>query len=243
VAQSKEKDTCDEVLWENFSNKVDDESREKLVLKYMPYAEIIAKHIFSKRVYEDIEYSEYVQLAMTGLIESIDRYQPGSMASFKTFSSKRIKGAIYNGLEKLTEKRSQSSYIQRKNRERIKSLASRQTSEDLFSDFAALTVNIAIGFLLDDSGIYRDPENDIVPDNLYDDVVISTLKNNLKNAIAKLPALEKQIIEYHYFQQKSFQEISGAINLSKGRVSQLHKKAIIDIQSLLENIAGFDEAF
>lgn len=243
MSSPSENATDNEKLWELYGDRQNESSREQLIVQYMPYAEQIARHLFSKRIYDDVEYEEYVQMAMTGLLESIDRYKPDSIASFKTFSCKRIKGAIYNGLNKLTEKREQNSYIYRKSKERLKSLNEQSNDTDLFTSVSDLTINIAIGFLLEESGMYLDSDRSAMEDRSYDIMVLDSLKRDILRMLDELPDVERKIIEYHYYCDSDFQEIADIIGLTKGRISQLHKNAIDEIRALLIKNCNYDQVF
>ena len=80
--------------------------------------------MYSRRGGQDFEFDDYMQYASLGLMECVDRYQPGLGASFKTYATTRMTGSILNGL-RLTERQQQLS-IQRRmtaTGERVASLA------------------------------------------------------------------------------------------------------------------------
>jgi RNA polymerase sigma factor for flagellar operon FliA len=59
------------------------------------------------------------------------------------------------------------------------------------------------------------------------------MQGRLKEVLAQLPERERKIIHYHYFHQIAFDEIAVLLELTKSRVSQLHKRAIGDIREAL----------
>jgi RNA polymerase sigma factor for flagellar operon FliA len=52
-------------------------------------------------------------------------------------------------------------------------------------------------------------------------------------ALEKLPARERELIRRHYFEQCEFRVIAHELDLSPGRVSQLHAQALLRIRHLL----------
>lgn len=136
--------------------------RDRLVTRYLPYARAIAARMYSRRGGQDFEFDDYLQYASLGLMECVDRYQPGLGASFKTYATTRMAGSILNGLEKLTERQQQLS-IQRRltaNEDRLASWAEEdgeddgmESTEALFRRLAAVGVGVALGVLLEGSGL------------------------------------------------------------------------------------------
>ena len=99
-------------LWQQYLTKPTAEYRDILINKYSGYANILAAKLFASRQVLEIEFDEFKQFSMVGLIESIDRYNPSLGATFKTYASHRIKGAVLDGIEKYCEKQQQiSEYI------------------------------------------------------------------------------------------------------------------------------------
>jgi hypothetical protein len=94
---------------------------------------------------------------MVDLIESVDRYDPGTEASFSTFACYRIKGArgaVLNRLQRATERRQQLLFRRRQRRERFASIAAGvgEAESDPFSEMAGVTVEPALSFMLDTHG-------------------------------------------------------------------------------------------
>src|SRR5579859_5894235 len=96
-------------LWEEYGRTRQPELRQRLVKRYMPMTQGIAAHLFGRRVGNAVAFDDYLQYARVGLLEAIDRYDPGREASFTTFAGYRIRGAILNGLEQTTEVAAQAA--------------------------------------------------------------------------------------------------------------------------------------
>jgi len=48
--------------------------------------------------------------------------------------------------------------------------------------------------------------------------------------VQSLPAQEKRVIHSHYFQEVEFDEIASTMRLSRGRISQLHRQALLHLK-------------
>jgi RNA polymerase sigma factor for flagellar operon FliA len=58
----------------------------------------------------------------------------------------------------------------------------------------------------------------------------------LKDMITKLPEKEQRIIELYYYSELTSKEIAKILNISESRISQLHTKAIMKLQTKLEDL-------
>jgi RNA polymerase sigma factor for flagellar operon FliA len=215
-------------LWEALRSGIDAAARGRLIEMHLPFARIMAGKLFAGRTHDEIEFAEYMQLATVALIECVDRYDPALGASFRTYSSYRISGAILDGLARQSEKQQQIAFRKRVRAERLQSLHEEAPSTrepDLFESLARLAVGLALGYILEDSGMYRGEEGP-GPDTNYQAVELRQLQQRVRALVENLPERERFIIRSHYLNLVPFESIADALGISKGRVSQLHRRAI-----------------
>jgi RNA polymerase sigma factor for flagellar operon FliA len=226
-------------LWSAWREQRDAAARERLVHLHLDFARILAAKLYARRPTDDVEFAEYFQLASVGLLEAVDRYDPTLGASFRTYASHRIQGAVLSGLEALTERARQVALKRRLEQERLQSLkeagdAGEARGGDAFRRLAAVAVGLALGFMLEDVGLFRH-EDALSGDNAYGNVELRQLLRRLQKLVSELPEREAKIIRHHYFQQVPFDEIAQQMSLTKGRVSQLHKRALQALRAGLES--------
>jgi len=213
-------------LWEAMASAADAGARGRLIEIHLPYARILAARMYANRRHDEVEFDDFMQLATVGLIESVDRFDPRHGAAFRTFASHRIHGAILNGLETFTEKQQQIACRQRVARERVRSLDDEaDQEEDLFERLARVAVGLALGYLLEGSGMYRESEQ-AMPDTVYRSIELRQLQQRVRALVEELPERERRIVRYHYFQHVPFETIAQMMGVTKGRVSQLHRRAM-----------------
>lgn len=226
----------EDMLWLAYRKQPTQALRDRLVSRYLPYARAIAARMYSRRGGQDFEFDDYMQYASLGLMECVDRYQPGLGASFKTYATTRMTGSILNGLEKLTERQQQLS-IQRRmtaTGERVASLAeddvpdgAEESTEALFRRLAAAGVGVALGVLLEGSGLIEWESTEATRGlGAYEQVELRQLRDRVLALVAALPERERHIVRSHYMQDVPFQDIAAEMGLTKGRISQLHKRAL-----------------
>jgi RNA polymerase sigma factor for flagellar operon FliA len=224
----------EQALWLAWRQGGDAAARERLIHLHLEFARILAGKLYARRPTNDVEFAEYVQLASLGLIEAVDRYDPGQGASFRTYASHRIQGAILSGLEASTERARQLALKRRIEQERLQSLrgGAEPATGDAFSRLASIAVGLAIGFMLDDVASFR-AEDAAYGDNAYAASELRRLHGRLLSFIDELPERESKIIRSHYLQQMPFDDIAKSLKLTPGRVSQLHGRALGQLRAWL----------
>jgi len=232
-------------LWLLYKESNDSQLREKLISKYMNFATSIAANTFKLRTLSNVDYKDYVQYAMIGLIEAVDKFKPGLAASFKTYSSYRIRGSILNGLAKESELSAQIKFNKTLKAERLNSIVDTKLSsdtQDYFLEMQNLIVPLAIQYVLDDTLVEerQDVDNEDTP---YHDYAFSELKENLNRSIDSLPKQHNKVLQYHYRGHLSFERVGEILGLTKGRISQIHKEAIFMLRDLCTQLKNIDINF
>jgi RNA polymerase sigma factor for flagellar operon FliA len=223
-------------LWERWTRQRDWSARAMLAERYLPYARALAARCFARRGHSEFEFNEYLHYAVIGMMESLDRYSVDRGAQFTTFAMTRINGAILNGLERLSERQQQIGFRRRLDRERLESLKADGVSshgQQLLKELSDIGLGLALGFLLEGTGMVLDPA-DQLPDNAYSQVELRQLREEIWRIVEQLTERETQVIQRHYLQQQSFDDIAKALQLTNGRISQLHTQGLKRLRKLLE---------
>jgi RNA polymerase sigma factor for flagellar operon FliA len=236
----------EEALWLRWKERGDAASRELLIEGYMPYARALAGRLYGRRWTEEIAFEEYQQLAMVGLLESIERFVPGQGAKFRTYAYSRIQGAILNGLEQVTERQQQLVTRRRILAERTASLVPEPVpvdeSERLLKELGDIAVGLALGYILE--GLVAGPDPDARrPADPYAQMELRETRQQVWKMVARLPEREREVVEMHYAQSRRFEEIARVLQLSRGRVAQLHRKAIVRLRGLVNKAEKCDVAY
>jgi len=88
-----------------------------------------------------------------------------------------------------------------------------------------VALGTAIGFMLEDTGMYQN--NDALLEcGVYRSRELSDLTRIMNGLVSTLPEQEQSVVRLHYFQQIRFDIIAEQLDLSKGRISQIHNSAL-----------------
>src|SRR5580658_8826689 len=73
--------------------------RDELVLEYLPLVKVVAAHC-RVRLPAHLEFSDLVQAGIVGLLDAASKYNTDTEASFSSYATYRIRGAILDSLRK-----------------------------------------------------------------------------------------------------------------------------------------------
>lgn len=206
-------------------------------------------HSLAGRIYRSIpvkvDIDDLVAYGQVGLAESARDFQPDRGVQFTTFAYYRIRGAIYDGLAKMSW-----TNRARFNRWRYQQLAEAAIESDgespqddsLIEDvkwFAGATQKLAIVFFgsqdeesgLRDSSI-EDPRSRSAALIAAQREIVEVLKK----LVQTLPLTEKTLIELVYFEGLTLQEASARTGISKSWASRLHARILEDLAQSLRRL-------
>jgi RNA polymerase sigma factor for flagellar operon FliA len=239
------------LLWQRLRAGDADGARDRLLALHLPYAKVVAASYYAKRFHDEIEFGEYQQLACVGLLEALDRFDPARGVQFRTFAARRMHGAILDGIERFTERQQQIAVRQRLRLERARDVrdsaaaeagaggGSAPAPEQLTRFVAEVGIGLAVCWMLEGTGMAQLPDATATAP-FYQGVQLKQLRERLLHAVDRLPAQERTVLRSHYLQDVPFERIAADLQLTKGRISQIHKQALLHVRKLLGTGADWD---
>lgn len=216
--------------WREFAQTRDPALRNALIEAHLGLARTVAAVLYRHRGGLEVEFADYMQFATLGLIEAVDRFDVDRGVAFGSFATLRIRGAVLNNLFGLSEQYQQIDLRKRLRQERAESLQKASgSSADLFGQLAEMAVGLALSHLLEGSGMLQSTDDaaGAYQQQFYDSAGERQLRESLGHDVETLPDQERRVVRYHYFQSIGFTEIAALLGVSKGRVSQIHRRALM----------------
>lgn len=247
VQPADDASAVESALWAEFGRSRAADAREQLISMHMPFARIMAAKLYAARTHREVEFDEYLQFARVGLMEAADRFDASLGFKFQTYAASRINGAILNGMRSYSEIHEQVAARKRIMSERMESLQAEVPAVDpgdagaVFSRLAEIAIGLALGFALDDTGMVRSQHADAeLLDQTYTGVELRQLKRRVRALLDTLPERQRQVMTCHYLQNMPFGQIATLLDLTRGRISQIHKEALERLRAGLDPGGALD---
>lgn len=215
--------------WRNFQADRQAETRSILFDRFRDFAESVSKNEWHRISDLGLGSDDCEQLAYEALIQSIDRFDPSLDVPFTAFARQRIRGAIKNAIPKANDANAAYHARKRAQRDRLASLkqaATAQLSDDPIERLRELVVGMALGIVLEDTSDERIKQIPSKAPSAYDSAAWRQMTYEIEHKLANLPEQERLVLDYHYKQGVRFVEIAALLGLSRGRISQIHAKAL-----------------
>ncbi len=241
--------------------QIDSRERERLLTNHLPDVRYIAQRIH-ERLPAQIPLEDLVHAGIIGLIEAVDRFDPGKHAQLATFARFRIRGAILDSLRSTDwsprSLRKRARAIETANRSLSLELG-RSPSEAELAERLSMTLpkfhhlltelnGLNLGSL--DSSADFDKQEESADSyrsmRQNDDPFFSCLKEELKSllteAIGVLDERERQVVSLYYFEELTMKEVGAVLEIGESRVSQIHSLALVRLREKLEQRLHMDSA-
>jgi RNA polymerase sigma factor for flagellar operon FliA len=220
---------AEQELWRRYQEDKDTAARDYLFLKYAPWARRVASGVMGRVPSHGMEWADHVQNAQIGLLEAMSRFDSRRGVDFMGFAKPRVRGAVFNGIRAFV--RSPHGRPDETGAgDRLRSLWDDDVQDPL-DGFIDAVVGLSLGYFLEGRSD-------------YDGVDGLKIDQLLADALLDLPARQRHIVIAHYFHQVQFQQIAEDLQITKGRVSQLHKAALNALrEALRRRNAGQDSFF
>lgn len=204
-------------LWKRWRMDQSCDAREHLVLRYSGWARAVARKVFARVRGRPGDWHDYIQNALTGLLQAIDAFDPAFGVPFPAFAVHRVRGAVFNGLRELRSTGSET-LISSDTEDRVSSVL--EASGDALDQLIAAVSQLGVGAILQ-AGAEESLEQ-----TPYEAAEQAVLNRWLRRTLSTLPDRERSVIELHYLQFVPFVRIAELMDVTKGRVSQLHRQGL-----------------
>jgi RNA polymerase sigma factor for flagellar operon FliA len=229
--------------------------RERLILHYSPLVKYVAGRV-GAGLPPSVEQSDLVSYGVFGLIDAIEKFDPGRAIKFESYAMTRIRGAILDGLRtsdwiprslrhKARDVQNAYSTLQSRlhrtpsEREVAAELGiSEQQLSAVFGQLSFINV-VALDELLapsEDGGSALSLGETLADVHAQDPVAAAEareVRRLLARTISALPSREQTVVTLYYYEHLTLAEIGRVLGVTESRVCQLHTKAVLQLRALL----------
>ncbi len=226
--------------------------REELVESFLPLVRTLAERIH-RRLPSGMDLESLVQAGVMGLLEAIERYDP-ERGMFQTYARYRIQGEIMEYLRSLDwVSRSVRAWGRKAAvaRSRLTGRLGREASaEEMAAELGVSLkqyyrvdqkINEATLLSFDDLSLaseeeWKKAQEEFFQNSLQDPLTFLENKDlieKLTAAMEGLPERERLVVTLYYHEELTLREIGEILNLTEGRISQIHGQAVSRLRQAL----------
>jgi len=231
------------------------EDRSTLITEHLSLVNIIAGRMVTQ-VPAFMNRDDIRSAGMLGLIDAANKFQPEKKIKFKTFAEYRIRGAILDEMRKLDwfsrslrEKQTNLNRCMTELERKLGRLPDEQEMAEKLelsledyqqvlgqvSHLGCVSLNETLGH--SDTG--RSFQDALIDNHKSASPVDIFEQHELTHVIAEileqLSEKEKLVISLYYYEELTQKEIAEILEVSEGRVSQLHSQALIKLKTKVKN--------
>ena len=231
--------------WSDLQEK----DKETVVMYFVPKINCIVQR-FVDRLPNSIEKEDLISAATIGLLEALKNFNSKLKTKLETYVDYRIKGAILDELRK-------QDFFSRGFRKKVKIV---EELKERFSKTGNESISIEelhklTGFdkkelikilevsentlwipLEDLKNYYIFQKEKLTETEPLTAVIKEELVEKVSKLIDELNENEKLVLSLYYEEELTMKEVAKVLNLSEGRVSQIHKQAIQKLRKRIKHI-------
>ncbi len=237
-----------------YKEELTEKEEEKTIKDFIPFIKYTAYRL-AYRLPPSLTVDDLISVGLMGLLEALKNYDHGR-AKLKTYAEIRIRGAMLDELRAF-------DWVPRSQKKKINKLKETYTSlekklgrapeEDEIAEALNISLDEYYKILQTLHGpivfSFEDFNGKSSNDNNFDllecipDVSVKTPLNILEEIdrreiltriIDKLPENEKLVLTLYYWEELTMKEIGKVLDLTEGRICQLHSQAIIRIKAKID---------
>ena len=244
-------------LWARYKDEHDSSARDELILNYSPLVKYVAGRLASS-LPQTVDTADLISYGIFGLIDAIEKFDPGRAIKFETYAISRIKGAIIDELRAMDwvprsvrsrAREIEAAYVALENS--LRRVPNDQEVADQMGvslkEFQDILTKLSYTSVVSFEELWVGGERDegqnaigsIKDDSAEDPVAIfesAEIKDILAGAIEKLPERERTVIALYYYEGLTLKEIGQVLGVTESRVSQLHTKAVLRLRAKLHSV-------
>jgi RNA polymerase sigma factor for flagellar operon FliA len=242
-------------LFEKYKSSGDPKIKEIIIKKYAPVVKFVAMRM-AMNLPPSVELNDLISYGIFGLLDAIEKFSLEYNVKFETYAKKRIRGSILDAIRKLDWAprlvRSRTRQLEKTIEALEKKLGRPPKEEEIIKEMGITkkeyltylndtnkslvlsleefsyesdggeshTTNDRLSFLIDNSS--KGPEKEAIN---------REVKRMIVKELETLTPQEKLVISLYYFKELTLKEIAKIMNLSEGRISQMHTQGILKLRT------------
>lgn len=231
--------------------------KARLIKEHMPLIELVVDRMVPQ-VPSFLTRDDMTSAAMMGLIDAVNRFDESRGVLFRTFAEHRIRGAIFDEVRKMdwfsrTLRDKHARITQTLSRLEVQLGRAPEENEMAtamgldIDEYRHLLAEVChLGCVSLHETLSSDGTGQTFLENLesvngmtaIEKIEANELTKELAGYLKQLSEKERLVISLYYYEELSQKEIAEVLDVSEGRVSQLHSQALLKLKVKMQRRRG-----
>jgi len=235
------------------------DDRSQLIREHMSLVNLVVQRMVPQ-VPSFMTKDDMTSAAMVGLVDAAKKYDPSKGTKFRTFAEYRIRGAVYDEMRKLDWF---SRSLREKNRNltqtmlKLERKLGQSPDEHEMAEAMDMSLDeyhellgkvshlgcVSLHETLDHTGEGRsflDSLQDVKGPTPLEMIESKEITYIIADILEELSEKERLVIALYYYEELTQKEIAEVIEVTEGRVSQLHSQALTKLRVKVMNTDLYD---
>ena len=226
-------------VWAEYQRTREPALRNRLVVQYSPLVKYVAGRMRS-RLPQSVDQDDLVSDGVLGLMDAIERFDPGRGLSFQTFAVPRIRGAIIDGLRAM-------DFVPRSVRDKVRIVAQataaleerlgRPPEDTEIAREIGVPVQQVRDLTRQASSNHANLDDFELADELAsaadESLEAGDVSASLRRVVGELNERDQVVIALYYFEGLTLAEIGRVLGVTESRISQVHSRATATLRTKL----------
>lgn len=245
----------DEELWGAYKSRGDMEAREALVKKNIPLVRFTIERMTISQNRSRLDMDDLMTAGIIGLMDALEKFDPGLGGKFSTYAFFRIRGAILDEMramdwvprsvrQKTRELENAYEELERKYHRPAKEQDVAKHMRLSVKQFQTMLGEIYIPPVVSLDELVEDREKkrrDVIPadpvsedkysGNAYTELANEETRKMIGELIERLPEKERLVLSLYYYEELTLKEIATILEVTESRVCQIHGQAILHLRA------------
>lgn len=244
-----ERDDSTEQLLARYHKRPDSTLRNQLIERHRPEVEAMARSL-AMRLPRSVDLDDLTHAGLWGLVQSIDKFRADVGSPFRPFMRPRVRGAMLDELRNM-------DFLPRLYRQRARELDAaavrlqdrlgRAPSDaELANELGITESRLRLTYtrvrelpareISDRTGEQVDPFEALADEDLESPIEALNRQDLLSKIEASLQPIEWNVLRMHYLEGLSGKEVADRLQLSAGRICQIHLRVLSRLKVRLASL-------
>ena len=224
-------------------------SADELLREHFPLVKKVGLHL-KARLPAEFELDDLLQVGMLGLINAAGNYDASQGASFETYASIRIRGAMLDEVRRSgwsprsvqQKSRTVAEGIRRAEMRKGGEASDAEIAEELgmeLEEYHTIARELTSSKLVSLDEQIEEGHQEFAGEEVdpLDQLQDADFQQALKECIGTLPEKEKLVMSLYYNEELNLREIGAVMEVSESRVCQIHGQALTRLKARMKDWA------